>query len=124
MSGSAAAVSSGAPAAAPRRRGRADTSRSVERGEVILSAVDLVKHYPIRSGVLGIGATGYVRAVDGVSFELKAGETLGVVGESGCGKSTLGRLLVGLERPTAGKLIQKAPAGETYDVGTEIGEIV
>jgi oligopeptide transport system ATP-binding protein len=72
--------------------------------EVILSAQDLVKHYPIRRGILRRVA-GQVRAVDGVSFELHKGETLGIVGESGCGKSTLGRLLVRLEEPTAGKVI-------------------
>ena len=72
--------------------------------EVILSAQDLVKHYPIRQGVLRRVA-GQVRAVDGVSFDLHKGETLGIVGESGCGKSTLGRLLMRLEEPTAGKVI-------------------
>ncbi len=71
--------------------------------EPILTAHDLVKHYPIRSGVLR-RQTGAVRAVDGVSFDLYPGETLGIVGESGCGKSTLGRLLVQLEEPTAGEL--------------------
>ncbi|MDR2929501.1 MAG: dipeptide ABC transporter ATP-binding protein [Propionibacteriaceae bacterium] len=72
--------------------------------EAILSARDLVKHYPIKDGVLR-HTVGQVHAVDGVDIDLAAGETLGVVGESGCGKSTLGRLLMCLEKPTAGSLM-------------------
>ncbi|SBT51190.1 ABC transporter ATP-binding protein [Micromonospora narathiwatensis] len=73
------------------------------RGETILSVDNLVKHFPITQGVLFKKQVGAVKAVDGVSFELRRGETLGVVGESGCGKSTLARLLMRLEKPTAGR---------------------
>ena len=72
-------------------------------GEVILEAEDLVKYYPIKAGVFR-RTVGHVKALDGVSFTLHKGETLGIVGESGCGKSTLGRMLMRLEEPTAGKL--------------------
>ncbi len=72
-------------------------------GEVILKAENLVKHYPIKAGVFR-RTVGSVKALDGVSFELYKGETLGIVGESGCGKSTLGRMLMRLEEPTSGKL--------------------
>jgi oligopeptide transport system ATP-binding protein len=71
--------------------------------EVVLKAENLVKHYPIKAGVLR-RTVGHVKALDGVSFELYKGETLGIVGESGCGKSTLARTLMRLEEPTAGTL--------------------
>ncbi|KAB1905670.1 dipeptide ABC transporter ATP-binding protein [Micromonospora sp. AMSO1212t] len=74
------------------------------RGETILAVDQLVKHFPISQGVLFKKTIGQVKAVDGVSFELRRGETLGVVGESGCGKSTLARLLMRLETPTAGRV--------------------
>ncbi|MCM3806303.1 dipeptide ABC transporter ATP-binding protein [Streptomyces sp. DR7-3] len=72
--------------------------------EPVLEVRDLAKHYPLTRGVLVKRRTGAVRAVDTVSFALRSGETLGIVGESGCGKSTVARLLVSLERPTAGTI--------------------
>ena len=70
----------------------------------LLDAVDLVKLFPVRSASWRRGAREHVHAVDGVSLEVRRGETLGVVGESGCGKSTLGRLLVRLHEPTSGTI--------------------
>jgi oligopeptide/dipeptide ABC transporter ATP-binding protein len=67
----------------------------------LLSVSDLKKHFPIKSGVFG-RARGAVRAVDGVSFDVLPGETLGLVGESGCGKSTTGRAILRLIEPTSG----------------------
>jgi peptide/nickel transport system ATP-binding protein/oligopeptide transport system ATP-binding protein len=73
-------------------------------GQVLLEVDDLVKHYPVYSGKLFRHKTGEVHAVSGVSFELKAGETLGVVGESGCGKTTLGRTVLQLVKATSGSV--------------------
>ncbi len=70
----------------------------------LLQVDDLVKHFPTRTGLLG-GSSAPVRAVDGVSFELAEGETLGLVGESGCGKSTLARTVLKLIEPTAGRIL-------------------
>ncbi|MGW2815034.1 ABC transporter ATP-binding protein [Streptomyces sp. NPDC001415] len=75
--------------------------------EAILEVRDLVKHYPLTQGILFKKQVGAVKAVDGVSFDLAAGETLGIVGESGCGKSTVAKMLVNLERPTAGQIKYK-----------------
>jgi peptide/nickel transport system ATP-binding protein len=72
-------------------------------GEALMEVRDLVKHFPIRRGLLQ-RQVGAVRAVDGVSFDVLRGETLGLVGESGCGKSTTARLLLRLMEPTSGSI--------------------
>src|SRR3954466_1206077 len=73
------------------------------RGDSIMEVDDLFKHFPIRSGFFQ-RQVGAVKAVDGVSFDVKRGETLGLVGESGCGKSTTARLLLRLMDPTGGSI--------------------
>ncbi|WP_055590879.1 ABC transporter ATP-binding protein [Streptacidiphilus griseoplanus] len=75
--------------------------------EPILEVRDLVKHFPLTQGVLLKKQIGAVKAVDGVSFDLLRGETLGIVGESGCGKSTLAKVLMNLERATSGQVLYK-----------------
>jgi oligopeptide transport system ATP-binding protein len=72
--------------------------------DVLLEVRNLVKHFEVTGGVLG-GRRGVVRAVDGVSFSIRRGETLGLVGESGCGKTTTGRCVLQLERPTSGEVL-------------------
>jgi len=69
----------------------------------LLEVAGLAKHFPVRRGAFGL-VSGHVRAVDGVDFQLDAGETLAIVGESGCGKSTVGRLVLRLIEPSAGQV--------------------
>jgi oligopeptide/dipeptide ABC transporter ATP-binding protein len=72
--------------------------------DVLFSAVDLGKSFKLRRRTIALGKNKFVRAVDGISFDVNAGETFGVVGESGCGKTTLARLIMLLEKPTSGQL--------------------
>ena len=72
--------------------------------KTLIRVENLKKHFPITRGILFQREVGSVKAVDGVSFEIKEGETLGLVGESGCGKSTTGRTILQLHRPTSGKV--------------------
>ncbi|MBA2702039.1 MAG: ATP-binding cassette domain-containing protein, partial [Chloroflexi bacterium] len=74
-----------------------------EIGAPLVEVRDLVKHFPIQGGILQ-RTVGVVQAVDGVSFDIGRGETLGLVGESGCGKTTVGRLLLRLIDPTSGTI--------------------
>ena len=70
----------------------------------LLEAVGLKKYFPVTKGLLISKTTGHIKAVDGVSFELRPGETLGIVGESGCGKSTTAKMMLRLEEPTEGSI--------------------
>ena len=73
-------------------------------GEPLMEVRDLVKHFPLTSGIIFQRKVGAVQAVDGISFDVLKGETLGLVGESGCGKSTTARLLLRLMDPTSGSI--------------------
>ncbi len=92
-----------APDPTPGATPGATTGGAVNSGEILLRVTDVVKHFPIRDGWFGRGHD-VVHAVDGVSFEVRQGETFGIVGESGCGKSTLARVVTGLLRATSGRV--------------------
>jgi len=77
----------------------------MNKNDVVLRVNNLVKHFPITEGILFQRQVNVVRAVDGISFTVKHGEILGLVGESGCGKTTTGRTIIQLEKPTSGEII-------------------
>jgi len=76
----------------------------LNKDKILLEVKDLKMHFPITTGWMFKRTIGHVKAVDGISFEIARGETLGLVGESGCGKTTTGRALLQLERPTSGHI--------------------
>ncbi len=88
-----------------------DSERKIQQQQIfeqkpLLKIKGLKTYFPLRNGFFG-GVTGHVKAVDGVSFDVYPGETLGLVGESGCGKTTIGRTILRLEEPTEGEMIYK-----------------
>ncbi len=93
--------------------------------EYILDVNDLKMHFPVLAGIFR-RRVGNVYAVDGVSFQIKPGETLGLVGESGCGKTTIGRTITGLYKPTTGRVIFRKknipslPSGEMRELRRDI----
>jgi len=88
---------------------------SVNGGPNLIEVRDLYKHFPLRKGIIFQKQVGAVRAVDGVSFDVREGETIGLVGESGCGKSTTARLVTRLLEPTSGEIVYRGEdiAGKT-----------
>ena len=85
--------------------------------EVLLEVRNLKKHFPIQRGVFR-RTVGYVRAVDGVDFQLRKGETLGLVGESGCGKTTTGRVILRAIEATDGQVLFRRSDGSVVDLAT------
>ncbi len=83
----------------------ADMDGALRDGQPLLSVQNLVKDFAVTSGAILQRRTGSVSAVANVSFDVPAGTTMGLVGESGCGKTTIGRMVVGLERPTSGRIV-------------------
>ncbi len=84
----------------------ADAPGGAAGGDAIIQIRDLKKHFPVGGGFLGLGGQRqWLKAIDGISFDVEAGKTFGLVGESGCGKTTTAKVLLGLEVPTAGQII-------------------
>jgi oligopeptide transport system ATP-binding protein len=94
----------------------------VSNDNILLKVEDLKKHFPITQGIIFMKEIGSVKAVDGISFDIKRGETLGLVGESGCGKSTTGRVILQLHRATSGKVFFTAADHQEHELTSLKGE--
>lgn len=92
-----------------------ESATSSQNGSVLLEVRELKKYFPIQRGFFR-RTVGHVRAVDNVNFTIRAGETLGLVGESGCGKTTVGRCVVRAYQPTGGEIQYRTDAGHTVDL--------
>jgi peptide/nickel transport system ATP-binding protein len=99
----------------------ATAASGMENADNLLEVRDLRMFFPLRSGLFS-QVTGHVKAVDGVSFDIKRGETLGLVGESGCGKSTIGRCIVRAYQVTGGQMLYRRENGETDNLAAMQGD--
>ena len=91
------------------------TEKKSSKPEYIIDISGLKVYFPIHGGLL-LRKVGEIKAVDGVSFRIKAGETLGLVGESGCGKTTVGKSIINLVKPTGGQVVFSTKSGERVDL--------
>ncbi len=99
------------------------TAPQMEHPDSLLEVRDLKMHFPIKGGLFS-KPIGYVKAVDGVSFDVRRGETLGLVGESGCGKTTIGRCIVRAYEITSGQMLYRQEDGEVVDLATVKADVL